>query len=1195
MTPPTPSAAPPSRSRRWVVLLLILVVGAGIAFAAWRYFRPDPDGAVRANNRGVGHMEQFAYVPAGAAFEEAVRLAPDWLPPRVNLGIALLNQAQDNPQALPRAQAVFREVLKKDADNPHAHYCLGIIAFYQGRLGEAYPEFQAVNRIDPDDAFTWYHLGLSHPDGDDSPAARECFERALRLDPYLNAARLAVAQSVGPEDPQRRKVLLGEFQKLKDAKQETLYKIAYTEMGPYADVIGRPETPKGPPPAGPLPAFERAELFRAELAAGARWATAADLGQGALGDLRRAVRSRFGGTMVLLDYDRDGRPDVFLLGAVVEGGRLRNLLLHNEGGGRFTDATAAAGLDRADADLGCAAADFNNDELPDLLITGADGVRLFRNAGGSKFEDVTAAARLDRLKGVYLGACWLDVDQDGDLDLVLACYADNPEAALSGLRGDGGPGCGVVLFLNVGEAPPALPDENQKPLTVAFRAHDPDGLVPSGPFISFVASDVDADRDVDFVLLADNAAPAVVLNDRLLRFHRAEGSIAPAARWNGGLVLDADRDGRFDLFLVAADNSPSLLLGRRAKPGSKPADWFAAGETNAPALAQAQAVDVDLDGWTDVVGLSSDRQAVLLHNEGGGKLTHKPDAFGGDLPADLWAVAAADIDGDCAPDLLLWSEAEGLQLRRSRGNGHRAVRLELTGLRKSGKSLRTNADGIGCVVIVQAGRVWPSVENTTLTAGLGQSRLPLLLGIGRNDKPEAVRIFWPDGMPQAELEISACELARISEANRKIVSCPALLVWDGRRFDFVTDFLGAGSMGELAGDGSVRPPRPEESVKIEPGRMVPKDGQYFIKIAEPMDEVLYLDRLQLLVIDHPAGVSVYPDERFAISGPPPSQELLVFKERTFPVRARDHRGTDVTELVRTRDRRAVDGFAVRSWLGYAEEHALELDFGERGPAAKGERLFLCLAGWTEYPYPESIYAATQAGVPLLTPVLEQRGDDGTWHRLGELGFPAGLPRVMTREVTGLLRPAKRCVLRIRTNMQVYWDQVYLAPLAENPAPDKPGKVRVTPLGVAGADLRHRGFMKEVLPGGKGPVGYDDSQTERVEVTRWRGRFTRTGDVTELLRADDDRFVLCGPGDEIIARFDAKSLPPLPDGWERSFVLKTWGYCKDPSPFTRTGGQVEPLPFRGMGDYAAEPAAQQAADAAREEYRRRWNTRPPGGR
>ena len=70
--------------------------------------------------------------------------------------------------------------------------------------------------------------------------------------------------------------------------------------------------------------------------------------------------------------------------------------------------------------------------------------------------------------------------------------------------------------------------------------------------------------------------------------------------------------------------------------------------------------------------------------------------------------------------------------------------------------------------------------------------------------------------------INAGAITRIVEKNRKGVSCPVLMTWDGEKFVFVTDFLGGGSMGESGVDGSTRPPRPEESVKIEPGQLVPK-------------------------------------------------------------------------------------------------------------------------------------------------------------------------------------------------------------------------------------------------------------------------------------------------------------------------------------------------------------------------------------
>src|SRR5262249_13947572 len=148
----------------------------------------------------------------------------------------------------------------------------------------------------------------------------------------------------------------------------------------------------------------------------------------------------------------------------------------------------------------------------------------------------------------------------------------------------------------------------------------------------------------------------------------------------------------------------------------------------------------------------------------------------------------------------------------------------------------------------------------------------------------------------------------------------------------------AGSLGEAQADGCCRPPRPEESVKIEAHQLTPLQGDYVLKVAEPMAEVTYLDQLQLVVLDHPADVRVYPDERFATAAPPASQDLFAFRQEIFPVTARDHRGRDVTNVLRKWDRQTVSDFAQRSWLGLAESHWVELDFGDRlaafGPKAR---------------------------------------------------------------------------------------------------------------------------------------------------------------------------------------------------------------------------------------------------------------------
>lgn len=1174
------TASAPRPGRPWLapalVGLLLVAVGV-VVFLVW--FRPKPPkngpepdlvGAMAANTRGVVRVERYEYEQGEKEFEEALRLAPGWTPAKVNLGISLLNQQPKDqkteraPQIV-RAQELFREILAAEPDNRHAHYCLGLIAQYFGDFAEAYEHYVTVSKLDPNDPHTWLRVGTTHPKGWQFAEARECYERALKLDPYLYEARYKLSQALLRDDFERGKTMSDEGQRVFASAWFTPSELAkYGEQGKYAEVIGR--DPSGKPPVGPIPMFETPAGIKVTLPAEARWATAADLDP-----LRKAARERFGGTVVLLDYNRDGRPDVLLLSGAVQDGKVRDVLLRNDGNLTFTDVTQAAGLAAPRPSLGAGAADYDNDGFVDLVVTGAGEQHLFRNKGDGTFEDVSAAAGLDKVTGVCLGAGWADLDQDCDLDLVLCWYSESPQTA-AGFAGQP-TGGGVLLLENIGEARPTPPGNPLLPLTTRFRINEVLGTA-AGPraAVAPVLTDLDGDQDVDVLLLADGADPIPVLNDRLMRFRRGTAAWATgqAHRWNGGLAFVATHAERVDLLLLRADGPPMFL--------TPAADAnYSTGTTNSPAPRQAQAIDLDLDGWTDVVGLAADGP-TLLHNQGDGRLENKSGAFGLDRPANVLGLACADLDGDNNPDVVLWSEA-GVAVRRSAGNGNKALVVNPTGRRDPSTFMRSNAAGIGVRVAAQAGKHWTAAERVTTAAGLGQSMAPLTLGMGKNENADFIRARWPDGITQVELSIGTGAVLTLEEKSRKTTSCPVLLVWNGERFVYVTDFVGAGAMGEQSADGSTRAPRPEESVHIDSRLMKLKDGHYVLKVTEPMDEVGYVDHLQLDVVDHPAGVSVFPDERFATSDPPPTQELLAFRDRRFPRKATDHRGRDVTKLVLDRDRRAPEGFHLRSWIGFAEDHSVTFDFGDL-PVAR--RWYLVAASWTEYPYPESIFAAERAGVPLQFPVLERLAADGkTWEPLGDLGFPAGLPRVMTRPLPDL-KPGP-CTLRVRTNMQVFFDQVFLAP-AEDVG------LKVHSLSVTKADLAARGFLQEVFPDGRPPLAYDDGKTEAVPIAKWKGKVTRLGDVTELLTAADDRFVLCGPGDEIVVRFDATKLPPLPAGWERSFVLRARGYSKDTGVFTATAGHVMPLPFRAMKNYPDFGGAKAPATDAD-----KWHTRPVGGR
>jgi hypothetical protein len=297
----------------------------------------------------------------------------------------------------------------------------------------------------------------------------------------------------------------------------------------------------------------------------------------------------------------------------------------------------------------------------------------------------------------------------------------------------------------------------------------------------------------------------------------------------------------------------------------------------------------------------------------------------------------------------------------------------------------------------------------------------------------------------------------------------------------------------------------------------------------------------------------------------------------------------VTDLLRAWDRRTVDSFQrTSSWTGYAEEHGIVLDFGARlrdfGPA---DSLVLCLAGWVEYPYSQTNYAASTAGVALLPPVVERLRDDGTWDVIEpHAGYPAGLPRMTTLDLTGKLT-GPRCTLRLRTNMECYWDQAFIA--VRDPA----APVRVKSLPVARATLGYRGYCREVSPDGRLPLLYDYEYVDPAPLARMSGRLTRYGDVAELLRSDDDRLCLVGPGDEVRLAFDARQAPALPEGWTRRYVLRSVGYCKDADPATATSDSIEPLPWRLMPAFPFGIDVRRPETSSYLDYLRTYETRLSG--
>ncbi len=1099
--------------------------------------------AAQLTDRGIGLMGQFNFADAATAFAKARKLDPDTRLLQINHAIALLNTA--TPDNLDEARRLLRVVLNRAPEDPHAHFCLGIIALHRNELEEARPHFKAVTRADPSDPSGWYHLGLTLPPG--SAEATACFEQALALNPNLTAAMHGLAMNLRRSDPERARELLTGQQALLGAEWDEPLRIRYAEMGRYGNVIvpglavgKRPSASRSMEPLPVvLPVFAAAEPLASVTGA-------------APADPRSAVgeaHDRFGS--ILLPIAMTAETDLGLL--VLDRGRLA--LFERSPNGGFDHTTARhpglAALSGAGVAIAAAIGDFDNDGRGDLAISTAEptsALRLLRNDPDKGFVDISQSAGVAAVNGPAIGLAWLDLDQDGDLDLILA-RSENAG--------------GTAVLVNTSIAPAAAPNSSPPPLEPRFQEQQLGGL--SGlPAATVVTSDFDDDRDLDLLLLgADH--PRLVRNDRLLRF-RAEPLAEAVTAADGldlgttqaGLVLDINADGLFERLLLRQEQPP-LLEGPQATVTA----------SSLPPLTQAATADFDLDGQADLAGLTpAGAMTVLMARP-------QRQWIAADLPAStekLVAVCPADLDADGVLDLVTLTAAGELHWQRNTLTGRRAVRLVASGRRDRATSLRTNADGVGLRTVALAGPLLASWENTTLAAGLGQPRLPLYLGIGTADQADVVRLVWPDGVPQAELDVPADRLVRIEETSRKTTSCPVLFAWTGEGFTFVTDFLGGGVTGETLPDGSIRSPRPHETVLIRPSPApVAESGRQHVRllITEPFDEVLYLDGLQLVACDHPVDWAVIADERFPAAGPPPTGDLLIGGPAIPPRQVVTESGRDVTQTLAASDGSMTTPPRPRSWLGYAERHSVTLTFdNELNLLPSNQPVVLELDGWTDYPYPESMWAAGQAGIAVEPPQLSRRLPDGGWSPPVDVGFFAGLPRVMGLLLDREFLGEPPAVFRLETAMQIGWDRAALRPLlgrfAQGGQPQPPvmhdGRhVTRHLLPLASAELRYGGLARETPVGDRGLVAYDLASREPVPVSRWEGLFSRPGDVSRELAAVDRQLVICGPGFDVDCRFATDGLPDLPVGYSRTWFLEANGITRDTSPLTAAAGLVQPIP------------------------------------
>ncbi len=708
----------------------------------------------------------------------------------------------------------------------------------------------------------------------------------------------------------------------------------------------------------------------------------------------------------------------------------------------------------------------------------------------------------------FRAALFSDVDLDGDLDVYLF--------------GSGGPD--RLLRNNLDGTWTDITGETGDPGFSSARA---------------VAADVDRDGDPDLVCVNDRGAVIVRSN---LRQGRFQSISLPVDRAVDVAVGDVNADGLPDI-VVAAKNGLVLLVNRgggrfERAPGGDLARLPAGFVPRRIALA-----DLDNDGFLDVI-VGGESGLVAYRNAGLDTFTWWPVAprVGGRVDA----IAAIDADGDGGLDLAISEGGRPRLFLNAGGNANNWLDVALEGLAAS--SGKVNREGIGSLVEIKAGNLY---------SAQAVSVLPTHFGLGKRARADVVRCVWTNGVPQNLFDQKA--RATVREVQQLKGSCPFVYALDGRsgKWSFVSDALGRAPIGLLYDGVHLAGADPREWLKIDGSVLSPNaDGRLVLDYTEELWEAAFVDMTRLMAVDHPAGTDIVPNERTI---PGILEKKLFTVAKPSPVRAADEDGEDVTALLAKADHRYVTPGRETAYQGVRTEHALTLDLG---PVPERARVMLYLNGWIFYTDTSiNVSLSQRHDLHPFPPVLEVPDGKGGWRvAMESFGFPAGKTKTMPVDLTGLLAPGDARV-RIRTTMAIYWDQAYVT--VDDPAVE----TRVTELAPESAVLSRRGFSRRYRETPDGPELFDHDSVESFP--RWAdvpGRVTRYGDVTPLLQSADDRWVAFVGGDAMRIAFDAKTLPAVPQGWTRDWILVSDGWDKDFDKNTAAGTAVGPYPFHAMSRY-----------------------------
>ncbi|RPJ59075.1 MAG: CRTAC1 family protein [Acidobacteria bacterium] len=485
---------------------------------------------------------------------------------------------------------------------------------------------------------------------------------------------------------------------------------------------------------------------------------------------RKYLPETMGAGVALLDYDNDGRLDIYL----VNGARLKpprdvpgaptGALYRNLGNWKFQAVTAQANLEEPMFGMGAAVGDYNNDGFIDLFISGVDGDRLYRNAGNGKFEDVSEAAGLNDA-GFGSSAAFLDYDRDGYLDLFVGRYVEwTPETDIT---------CSPDGVHRVYCTPEAYHGESNRLYKNLGGRRFKDVTRSSGIWLqdgkTLGVAIMDHNRDSwpDIAVANDTVRNFLFVNNRDGTFTESgvttgmAYSESGATRGGMGIdVGDADGDGFTDIAVGNFSQEMSALY-RGSAPGFFVDDAPQAGIGLPTLMTLAFGtlfVDYDNDGLLDLLFVNGHiepeinktqrlqqyaQPSLLFKNESNNSFRPMTDQAGSPLGERLVGrgLASGDLDGDGDLDIVITQNGHPAKVWRNNAPRQSWIRLQLIGS-------RSNRTAYGAVVKAVAGKkTWVRMF-TSGRSYLSACEPVVTIGLGATPQLDRLEITWPSGQLQ---------------------------------------------------------------------------------------------------------------------------------------------------------------------------------------------------------------------------------------------------------------------------------------------------------------------------------------------------------------------------------------------------------------------------------------------------------------